>query len=193
VSKTKALPIVLIGVVFLKMSRSNPLFRGATAGIDRRLLRRSGLALSLALLLGCGGALWTAHARAEQNRALLHQATEGFESLTDGTPADDTRRAAIAWGYSERLRRGLESPFRLVEAAASDPRLTDEERRTVSWALLARVVSGQSHEVDPAVFDLVGPAPSGVPVPGERHVALLDSVIRAADNARAAELAVRLA
>ena len=162
------------------------------ARLDRRLLRRAGLALSLALLLGCAAALWTTHSRGQQNRARLDRATEGFESLTDGTPADDTRRAAIAWGYSEVLRRGLESPFRLVEAAANDVRLTEEERRTVSWALLARIVSGQIHAVDPAVFDLVGPTRSGVPVPGERHVTFLDSVIHAADNVRAAELAVRL-
>src|SRR3954467_7761650 len=74
----------------------------------------------------------TARATAE-----LEAAAQRLDSLTAKTPADDQRRAAIAWGYVERMRFGLESPFRLIEAASRDPRLGVPERRTVASALLA--------------------------------------------------------
>ncbi|HYC52864.1 MAG TPA: hypothetical protein VEB19_17250 [Gemmatimonadaceae bacterium] len=128
-----------------------------------------------------------------RNQALLDSATEQLQSLTDGEPADDARRAAIAWGYAERLRLGLESPFRLVESAARDARLTAEERRTVSWALLARIVDGGTHVIDAAVFDHIGPSRNGHTVRGEHHLALIDSVIVGSENPRAGELAIRLA
>ena len=49
--------------------------------------------------------------------ARLNSAAERLDSLMDRAPADAGRRVAIAWGYAERLRLGLESPFRLIEAA----------------------------------------------------------------------------
>src|SRR5687767_5856749 len=116
---------------------------------------------ALAMLLACAAsmALAVVGARVSTARmtAGLNSAAQRLEALTQSTPADDDLRAAIAWGYSERLRLGLESPFRLVEAASQDPRLTAGERRTVSWALLARVLRAETHEVDPSALDLVGP------------------------------------
>ena len=175
------------------MSHRIAFFRWVNTRFERRLMRRSALALALALALGVLGGVYGAHQRGERNRARLDSATEQLEFLTDGEPADDTRRAAIAWGYAERMRLGLESPFRLVDAAAHDARLPEAERRTVSWALLARIVEGQSHYVDPAVFDHVGPSRGGIAPAGERHLAVIDGAIGAADNPRAAELAIRIA
>jgi hypothetical protein len=175
------------------MSPRIPLLRWVRTRLERRLVRRSALVLAVTLSLGCVAALYTADLRAERHRARLESATEQFASLTDGGPADDARRAAIAWGYAERMRLGLESPFRLVDAAAHDSRLTEDERHTVSWALLARIAERTSHAIDPAVFDQVGPAINGISIAGEQHLALMDRTIRAAGNPRAAELAVRLA
>jgi hypothetical protein len=125
--------------------------------------------------------------------ARLNSAAERLGDMTAGSLADNQRRAAIAWGYTERLRLGLDGPFRLIEAASRDPRLAPDERRTVSWGLLAHVLRGESHEVDPAALDGLGPSRSGDVVPGEAHVELIESSILNADNPRAAELAVRFA
>src|SRR5688572_26998410 len=78
--------------------------------------------------------------RTARTTADLQIAARQLRAFTERPSADDQQRAAIAWGYSERLRLGLESPFRLVEAAARDPRLLSHERRTVSRGLLARVL-----------------------------------------------------
>lgn len=156
-------------------------------------LRRSGLALVLALAMSTAVALHGARREEARAAARLNVAAAQLDSLTDGTPADDSRRAAIAWGYAERLRIGLESPFRLVEAAARDPRLTPEERHVVSWALLSRVLRGETHDVEPASLDGIGPTLEGVSVAGEQHVELIERTVAPADDPRAAELAVRLA
>lgn len=145
----------------------------------------------LALLLACSAslvfALVMATERARSATERLNSAAVRLDSLTDAAPTDTTSRAAIAWGYAERLRLGLESPFRLIEASARDPRLTAEERRTVSWGLLARVRGGETHHVDPATLDGIGN------VTGETHLGLITRAIGAADDARAGELAVRIA
>jgi hypothetical protein len=156
-------------------------------------VRRGVLVLCLGVALSALFALFTAVERTREATARLSSAAARLDDLTDGGPADDARRAAIAWGYAERLRLGLESPFRLVESAARDPRFAAEERRTVSWALLAHLVRGQSHQVDPATLDGIGPAPQRRPVSGERHLALISRAVSAASNPRAGELGVRLA
>src|SRR5918996_709634 len=95
--------------------------------------------LALVLSVGVTGAALSTYDTRRNARATarLQSAAERLDSLTDATPGDDRRRAAIAWGYAERLRLGLESPFRLVEAASRDSRLDGSERRTIAWALLA--------------------------------------------------------
>jgi hypothetical protein len=155
-------------------------------------VQRAAVASSLACVVAL--ALSLAHGRQRNARAAarLDSAAERLDHLTDA-PADHNRRAAIAWGYAERLRLGLESPFRLIDAAGRDPRLTADERRTVSWALLAHVLRGETHEIDAAALDALGPTEAGQSAPGDLHVALIRQVLARAENPRAAELAVRFA
>jgi hypothetical protein len=163
--------------------------------ILRRVRPRSVLQAALAVV-ACGilvvASLSGSKQRNARAAASLKSAATRLELLTE-TPADDNRRAAIAWGYAERLRLGLESPFRLIDAAARDPRLTSDERRTVSWALLAHVIRGETHEIDAAALDGLGPVELGRSASGDQHLTLIHDAIARADNPRAAELAVRLA
>lgn len=151
--------------------------------------RRAALSLVLACAMATGLSLFLASRRAAVTTARLHSAERELEALTEG-PADTLGRAAIAWGYAERMRLGLESPFRLIEAASRDPRLSRDEQRTVSWALLAALNRGESHQVDAAALDRLV---RGKEVAGEQHLALIESEIANAEDPRAAELALRLA
>jgi hypothetical protein len=174
------------------MSRLILMVRWALAQTRRRPIRRGALALALSAGTAITAATFIGDEREAQTRARLENAAEELDALTDGGPSDDLRRAAVAWGYSERLRLGLESPFRLIEAAAGDVRLSAEERRTVSWALLAHVIRGETHDIEPAALDLIGPQERGRSVVGEQHLELMTAAIVGADNPRAAELALRL-
>lgn len=160
--------------------------------VNRRAVQRAAVALVLACFVSLAVSLASARQRNARAAARLDSATERLGLLTDA-PADDNRRAAIAWGYAERQRLGLESPFRLIDAAGRDPRLTADERRTVSWALLAHVLRGESHEIDGAALDGLGPTEAGQTAPGDLHLTLIQQVLASAENPRAAELAVRLA
>ena len=151
--------------------------------------RRAALSLILACAMASVLSLVLASRRAAVTAERLHAAQRGLAALADG-PSEAAGRAAIAWGYAERMRLGLESPFRLIEAASRDSRLTLDERRTVSWALLASLLRGESHQVDPAALDLLARGPS---VRGESHLAIVEARIREADDPRAAELALRFA
>lgn len=162
-------------------------------GVRRRLVLRAALALSVAVIAALAARSGYATRRNARATERLNSAAQRLDSLTDATPGDDRRRAAIAWGYAERLRLGLESPFRLVEAAARDPRLTADERRTVAWALLAHIVRGETHDVDPAALDGLGPIENAASVRGEQHVALIEAAVANSRNPRAGELAVRFA
>lgn len=169
-------------------------FSSLRAALVRRSAPRRGV---LALILACSSLLAVAVVSAA-NRTLaatdrLNSAAERLDSLTDGGPSDDARRAAVAWGYAERLRLALESPFRLVESAARDPRLSVDERRTVAEALLARILAGQAAEVDPAALDGIGPAVRRGGAVGEQHLSLITRAVGAGDDPRAGELAVRIA
>jgi len=158
-----------------------------------RKVRRAFVAAFVACVASLGVTAASAWQRNASTSERLNSAAAQFDALTDGSPSDNQERAAIAWGYSERLRLGLESPFRLIESAARDSRLDKEERRTVSWALLAHVLRGESHHVDAAALDLLGPFEHGRSVAGEQHLALIADAMERAVNPRAAELAVRLA
>lgn len=155
-------------------------------------MQRAAVTLLLACVVALATSLANARQRSARAKANLDSAAEQLGLLTDA-PADDNRRAAIAWGYVERLRLGLESPFRLIDAAGRDPRLTADDRRTVSWALLARVIRGETHEIDAAALDGLGPTEAGQSAPGDPHLALIQQVLARAQNPRAAELAVRFA
>ena len=169
--------------------------RWARARVEQRTFQRALAVLSLTCTVGLTTTLVLAERRAQRTTERLEDAAEQLDSLwiADVGGLDDARRGAIAWGYAERLRLGLESPFRLIETAASDSRLTDQERRMVSWALLAHVVRGETHQIDPAVLDAIGPSEHGRPAIGEQHLDLIADAVTHAENPRAAELAVRFA
>lgn len=161
------------------------------------VLRRSDVRRALTVLAVAGGvafalAFVATRQHDAKTRAGLDSAVERLAALTDTTPPEQSDRTAIAWGYAARLRFGLESPFRLIEAASRDPRLTVAERQTVSWALLGRVLRGETHVVDAASLDLIGPWERERSVSGEQHLALIERTVRRARDPRAAELAVRL-
>ena len=156
--------------------------------MQQQRLRRAGLALALAFLMAVAFSLLEATRRSAATRSRLSSAEVQLTALADGAKEGD-RRAAIAWGYAEQLRLGLESPFRLIDAASRDPRLTESERRTVSWALLAHVLRGESHHIDAAALDQLHEKGA----PGESHLALIEQAIADADDPRAGELAIRLA
>lgn len=110
---------------------------------------------------------------------------------TGGEVGDE---AVIGLGYVERLRLGLGSPFRLVEMAQRDPRLSEEARHEVGWALLARTVSGEAYEIDPIALDRAGAGSlANWPGLGRHHLRLIESAIEESRDPRAGELAVRLA
>ncbi|MEX2179410.1 MAG: hypothetical protein WD801_11920 [Gemmatimonadaceae bacterium] len=158
-----------------------------------RATRRGALTLAIAVAVSAMVALASTAWRSAQTRAQLDAAAERLDHLTEGAPADDESRTAIAWGYAERLRLGLESPFRLVEGAARDPRLTSDEQHTVALALFAHITRGESHVVDAAAFDGIGPRHAGTAMPGEWHLELIERAIASASDPRAAELGVRFA
>lgn len=172
------------------MSPQHSVPRPRSTWFRSRVVRRGAVALVLGFAASLAVAVLWGRERTERARARLEVAAERLDDLVEA-PADEEGRSAIAWGYAQRLRLGLESPFRLIEGASRDPRLTADERRTVSAALLAHVMSGATHEIDPATLDGIGgPGATGE---GDRHLRLIEQAVHTADNPRAAELAVRLA
>ncbi|HEX6938227.1 MAG TPA: hypothetical protein VF158_02355 [Longimicrobiales bacterium] len=100
----------------------------------------------------------------------------------------------IPLGYLERLRLGLGSPFRLIDQALNDPRLDAATRVNTARALLVRTLEGRSYRVDPSALDRIGLADLGSrPGVGRFHLELIESAVTEARDARAGELAVRLA
>ena len=108
-----------------------------------------------------------------------------------GVPADEV---VVALGYAERLRLGLGSPFRLIDFALRDPRLSSDTQRRLAWALLAQVLDGDAYQIDAAALDRGGV--TGVaswPGLGRHHLRLIEETIAHAQDPRGGELAVRLA
>lgn len=125
----------------------------------------------------------------EEGRA---RAAEWAAASRADTDLDD--ETVIAMGYLERLRLGFGSPFRLMDYAAQDPRLSPETRRSVGRALLARTVDGQAYQVDPRALDRIriGGQPAGAQA-GHFHLNLITGAVTKARDPRSGELAVRLA
>ena len=151
--------------------------------------RRAALSLILACAIATGLSLFVASRHTAVTTARLRSAQLALESLTENAPGADGR-AAVAWGYAQRMRLGLESPFFLIEAASRDPRLTQDEQRTVSWGLLATLLRGESHQIDAAAFDRLSRFHGAS---GESHLELIESSIGSAVDPRSAELALRFA
>jgi hypothetical protein len=98
----------------------------------------------------------------------------------------------VAAGYVERLRLGVGSPFRLMEYALLDPRLTAGERAPLVWALLDATRAGRGYELDPRALVRMGvDARSRDTVVAQRHLALIEHAVGGADDPRTGELAVR--
>lgn len=159
------------------------------------LLATAGL-LSIVVLLGSVSVRPMMSPRAA---TLLSQATTYFDSTVPlarnavprGSRGDEL---AIALGYLERLRLGLGSPFRLVDQALNDRRLSPEMRPRVAWALLGRLHRGDAYVIDAAVLDGSGPwSHDGRGATGAAHLAFIEHAVRSAPDPRAGELSVRLA
>lgn len=109
----------------------------------------------------------------------------------DAANAGDS--VVIAVGYLERLRLGLGGPFRLIETAMTDPRLSDTMRERVAWSLLAGVLDGHTYDVDATTLDRAGAAHLPVVIGiGDDHLEYIRQAFEAVDDVRGAELAVRL-
>ncbi|MFL5582405.1 MAG: hypothetical protein ACJ8AO_18705, partial [Gemmatimonadaceae bacterium] len=124
-------------------------------------------------------------------RAHLAEAARWADSVTGlaaAAPRPDRVGAAdaVALGYLERSRLGFGSPFRLIDYALADPRLPEETRRLVAWALLDRVRRGLTHQVDALAVGVTGARERA-------HLALIERTVAAADDPRSGELTVRLA
>ena len=165
--------------------------------VVRRLsLLVSALTLGVAVLLGVVSSRPTVSANAARS---LATATHYFDSTAVLARAARPRgirgdELAIAFGYLERLRLGLGSPFRLVDEALVDPRLDHTFQNRVAWALLGRLRRGDAYVVDPSSFEGLGPwTPGGHGATGAAHVAFIERAVRSASDPRAGELAVRLA
>lgn len=98
----------------------------------------------------------------------------------------------IAAGYLERLRLGVGSPFRLMEYALLDPRLTPRDRGPLVWALLEATRAGRAYELDPRALTRMGTDARGRDTAvARRHLKLIEHAVRSADDPRTGEIAVR--
>jgi len=120
------------------------------------------------------------------------------ERLIQHPPAlmqsDADSEHVVALGYLERQRLGVGGPFRLIDYALGDPRLSIAMRDSVAWALLARTLDGNADEVNPIALDSLTDSASFVAAPdGNTQFALIERTVHDAHDPRAGELAVRLA
>ncbi|HEX8431567.1 MAG TPA: hypothetical protein VF625_09775 [Longimicrobium sp.] len=98
----------------------------------------------------------------------------------------------IAAGYLERIRVGMGSPFRLMEYALHDPRLTKGTRAPLVWAMIEATRAGRGYQTDPRALVRIGRDASARNADtAAAHLALIERVVRESDDPRAGELAVR--
>lgn len=128
----------------------------------------------------------------------LHAGRDYAEHLVARPPAllrtaADTEHA-IALGYLERQRLAVGGPFRLIDYAGSDPRLSAATRDSLGWALLARTLDGEHGWPGASVLDSLGDSASLVAAPNaSAQLELIRDAVGNARDPRAGELAVRLA
>jgi hypothetical protein len=147
-----------------------------------RLSRPLIVALALAPLLGVTGC------NASRQMASESAATTERPMQRAGAPPE-----ALAAGYRERLRLGLGSPFRLIESALLDPRLSERERRVVARELLDRTRRGEAYEIDPtALLPTLSPATSDALALATGQMELVERAVGETTDPRTGELAVRL-
>ncbi|HEX2204224.1 MAG TPA: hypothetical protein VHG91_13030, partial [Longimicrobium sp.] len=107
-------------------------------------------------------------------------------------PASMSDREVVAAGYVERARLGIGSPFRLMEYALLDPRLTPETRVPLVWSLLDATRKGRGYELDPRALTRIGADARGRDTAAARtHLELIEDAVRRAEDPRSGELAVR--
>ena len=94
--------------------------------------------------------------------------------LNDQRDAD-----AISAAYRERVRLGLGSPFRVIEIAAHDRRLREDDRERLLAGLFERVEDGETYEIG-ATLPLA-------------HYRVIEHALNSTYDPRIAELAVNLA
>ena len=110
--------------------------------------RVAALSLALGLLAGCQAE--PPRDAADFSRELANGARYARDLASRQQAAGDglSRQEVVAAGYLERLRLGMGSPFRLMEYALRDPRLTSQTRTPLVWALMEGTREGQAFRVD---------------------------------------------
>lgn len=104
------------------------------------------------------------------------------------TTVTEEAAAALTDVYAERLRLGLGSPYRLIDAVMHDERLGDA-RAQVARDLLAQIADGDLYVISPLVF-----VAAGVPsANATAHLELINTIIEGAADPRVGELAVATA
>lgn len=163
--------------------------------LRRPLLLRCTLALLLAALAGCGQSRRPPPPSAAA--AELEQAWAWAEGLRARQAAEPDSLAAaelVTLAYLERLRLGLGSPFRLVDQALQDPRLSQRARTRVAGALLHGTGQGWAYAVDPlALAPAAAEREDRTRETGAAHLALVEAAVAQAEDPRVGELAVRAA
>ena len=153
-----------------------------TMDVVRRisLLVTAGL-LGIAVMLG---GLMSRPAVSANVAKELNAATSFFDStivLARGAQPQGPRgdQLTIELGYLERLRLGLGSPFRLVDEALADPRLSATMENRVAWALLGRLRRGDAYVIDPVVARRHRSVDVGrIGATGSDHLALIERAVR---------------
>lgn len=113
-----------------------------------------------------------------------------LDALEQG-PADAiTRSDAAAVLYLERLRRGLGSPFRLIDQALRDTEL--ERNRDLALAMLAWTLRGETYLIEPSALQPVALDGTAAGI-ARLHLDLIDSAVVSTREPRVGELSVRLA
>jgi hypothetical protein len=105
-------------------------------------------------------------------------------SSADSETVDAQALAAV---YSQRLRLGLGSPYRLIETALRDDRL-GATRATVARSLLDQIERGAMYEITPLALVAMGvPEPSAI-----AQLELVRQAVESTPDPRVGELAVQL-
>jgi len=172
------------------MGRQTPIIRTHLHRLRR--LRGAGTAVLLAVCVACGGAdRAPAPTLADTELARAWSEVRGLA----GTAADSlSDEQVITLGYVERLRLGLGSPFRLMDFALQDPRLTPAARIRAAAAMLQATREGRAYAVDARALAALGADAAGRTAARARmHRTLIDRAVREAEDPREGELAVRAA